>query len=931
MEKNKINNNIYILNDTPGIPITEQERALKLLEYSDMALSKKEEETFRNKESASYSVRMDTDIIYKDKMYYRKFYLSKDTIVEKNEKGVFSSSGIYITPSELRAMGKEGLISVETKEKGVFKEYDDGTTIIHWSTPLANLYYENENNKNNTIQINDYTYNTMLIRNFEFNPFKFYNKYIADNTFYKNGSVDEFLIKVLLEKKEKNELTDIIFTIQGNQNKIIRTNSKENFIVQGCAGSGKTMILLHRLSYLKFNNKLPSYDKIKIITPNQLFSNFIANLTKDLSIQNIEQITMDKYYMFLNSLYIERYNKIEEIDKKYYQNHKERVKKEFSIENLFDEYEFLNNKIGDIYSYKLFNIINIEYNKLINSFNQELTKINLGIENQYSSNYIYYEQVIKNITKKINALSNSKDNIRRDYTNTENNIKYLEEKINKLNQETINNNKTIEEIHNKRNKIEKEIDELINKKIIFKRNNISIDGPNYKIYDLQLKMHQNIKLKHSKILEENKTLDSIKNKIKILENVLDKLNEEKIQNIETIKEINDKCNNIKKEMESKIKKKKVFLQNMRNSTIFKEHYDLIKLEYKKIQNLNSRQLKILEEHTLTLKEKDELTHKLQEYKLYKGNENKRKIHLKDFSNFSLINKLYENLNLEYNKIENINLRQSNIIQELGENEKEKYELEHKLQDYENEKNLIQQKISNLEIYKNTVLDKVFFTIDIYKNIISKIRNKFSLSVPSNMFSKIDLLIFLCINYLHIGSLINGDELLCIDEAQNYSEIEIEILNRVNPNVVMNLYGDTKQSIYNNGIYDWNNLIQSLNFKKYVINENYRNPIEITNYCNKKFNYNILGMGLSIKPVEIIKESQIHNIINEKISQNKTIAIISKDEFLNKINNKLVSYCNIQDVKGIEYNTVIVNDKNMSKNEKYIAYTRALSELYILNS
>ena len=44
---------------------------------------------------------------------------------------------------------------------------------------------------------------------------------------------------------------------------------------------------------------------------------------------------------------------------------------------------------------------------------------------------------------------------------------------------------------------------------------------------------------------------------------------------------------------------------------------------------------------------------------------------------------------------------------------------------------------------------------------------------------------------------------------------------------------------------------------------------------------------------------------------------------------MVSYCDVQSTKGIEYNTVIVNDKDMSENEKYIAYTRALSELYIL--
>lgn len=268
-------------------PMTDKEREIKLLEYMDTELSTKEEENFYKMATASYFVRMDTDINYNNEMFYKKFYISKDTVVTRHEKGCFNSAGIYLTPSDLRDMGREGLISVEEDERGIFQEYSDGTAIIHWTSPVANLYYETQNNKNNTIQINEYTYNAMLVRTFDFNPLRFYNKYIADNEFYKNGAVDEFLVKILLEKKSQDKLTDIIFTIQKNQNKIIRADPKENFIVQGCAGSGKTMILLHRLSYLKFNKKLPSYDKIKIITPNQLFSNFIKNLTKDLSIYDI--------------------------------------------------------------------------------------------------------------------------------------------------------------------------------------------------------------------------------------------------------------------------------------------------------------------------------------------------------------------------------------------------------------------------------------------------------------------------------------------------------------------------------------------------------------------------------------------------------------------------------------------------------------------
>ena len=82
---------------------------------------------------------------------------------------------------------------------------------------------------------------------------------------------------------------------------------------------------------------------------------------------------------------------------------------------------------------------------------------------------------------------------------------------------------------------------------------------------------------------------------------------------------------------------------------------------------------------------------------------------------------------------------------------------------------------------------------------------------------------------------------------------------------------------------------------------------------------------------MIRKNQINEIIIRKIKENKRIAIISKENMEEKICNHLVTYCDIQEAKGIEYNTVIVNENGMSQNEKYIAYTRALGELYIVNS
>ena len=49
----------------------------------------------------------------------------------------------------------------------------------------------------------------------------------------------------------------------------------------------------------------------------------------------------------------------------------------------------------------------------------------------------------------------------------------------------------------------------------------------------------------------------------------------------------------------------------------------------------------------------------------------------------------------------------------------------------------------------------------------------------------------------------------------------------------------------------------------------------------------------------------------------------------KIDNGLISFMYVDEVKGIEFDKVFVIPNKMSKNEKYIAYTRALSELVIV--
>lgn len=114
---------------------------------------------------------------------------------------------------------------------------------------------------------------------------------------------DQYLLKVLRDKKGEKNITNIIRSIQENQNRIIDYDFNKSLIVQGCAGSGKTMILLHRLANMKFNNSKMRYDKVKIITPNKNFNLFIDDLTKNLEIDQYSKMTISEYWIDVISRY----------------------------------------------------------------------------------------------------------------------------------------------------------------------------------------------------------------------------------------------------------------------------------------------------------------------------------------------------------------------------------------------------------------------------------------------------------------------------------------------------------------------------------------------------------------------------------------------------------------------------------------------------
>ncbi|MEO6627804.1 MAG: DNA/RNA helicase domain-containing protein, partial [Aquihabitans sp.] len=82
-----------------------------------------------------------------------------------------------------------------------------------------------------------------------------------------------------LETARSGRLGDIVATIQGEQDQIIRGPLAGVLVVQGGPGTGKTVVALHRAAYLLYTHRFPLEDQgVLVVGPNRLFLAYIEQV-----------------------------------------------------------------------------------------------------------------------------------------------------------------------------------------------------------------------------------------------------------------------------------------------------------------------------------------------------------------------------------------------------------------------------------------------------------------------------------------------------------------------------------------------------------------------------------------------------------------------------------------------------------------------------
>lgn len=139
------------------------------------------------------------------------------------------------------------------------KKGDVKLEIVDWRAPLARRYYQKSRI---SFSINEYDYKTVLrraLRTKDGQVLDFKNEFLSVREYLTDEEIggrdeeilfDPYLREIIKNRKEEPAIKDIIETIQEKQYEIITCPERKSFVLQGCAGSGKTMVMLHRLSYL---------------------------------------------------------------------------------------------------------------------------------------------------------------------------------------------------------------------------------------------------------------------------------------------------------------------------------------------------------------------------------------------------------------------------------------------------------------------------------------------------------------------------------------------------------------------------------------------------------------------------------------------------------------------------------------------------------
>jgi DNA helicase IV len=111
------------------------------------------------------------------------------------------------------------------------------------------------------------------------------------------GLAGEAALLAALERRRTGEMSDIVATIQVEQDRIIRSGLNGALVVQGGPGTGKTAVALHRAAYLLYTYRQQLTTRgVLVIGPNSTFLRYIGQVLPSLGETGVLLATVGQLY-----------------------------------------------------------------------------------------------------------------------------------------------------------------------------------------------------------------------------------------------------------------------------------------------------------------------------------------------------------------------------------------------------------------------------------------------------------------------------------------------------------------------------------------------------------------------------------------------------------------------------------------------------------
>ena len=163
---------------------------------------------------------------------------------------------------------------------------DSDSLFVHvydWRTPVCSLFYTGETGKASyTAPMGTIEGEIKRIRQYQFKDGELEACWDADLR------IDDTVLRNVLSGASSDKLKVIVCSIQREQNRCIRFDTKKSLAVFGPAGCGKTSIGMHRLAWLLYELRASLISKdILLFTNNVAFLNYVSGVLPDLGEEEV--------------------------------------------------------------------------------------------------------------------------------------------------------------------------------------------------------------------------------------------------------------------------------------------------------------------------------------------------------------------------------------------------------------------------------------------------------------------------------------------------------------------------------------------------------------------------------------------------------------------------------------------------------------------